>query len=105
MSFNFHAIAFGGYAFTIVLALFAEFAPWRQYARASVRAALALAVVSGGSWCYGVHLQGYVLPPYEAPQRAKKGIGPAVMLADGKGGGGPLRIRGHAGVGEPVFGE
>lgn len=94
MSVDFNALAFCAYVLTILLALFAEFSPWRGLARGAARCAVALAVVAGGSWCYGVYKQGYVPSPFEKLQRGKKGGGPGVMLAgNGKGGNGALRSR------------
>jgi len=94
----FNALALCAYVLTILLALFAEFSPWRAWGRGAARCAIALAVLAGGSWCYAVYKQGYTPSPFEKLHRSKKGGGPGIMLAgNGKGGQGALVVREGAG--------
>ncbi len=98
MFIDYHALAFGGIALTIVLVAIVEFSPWHVLARGAARSAIMLSLLSGGVWCYAIYLKGYVFSPYEARHFARKGGGDSTFVdRGGSGGGGNVHARGRAG--------
>lgn len=102
MFVDYHALAFGGIALTIVAVFVTEFAPWRRISRVAARSAILLSVLSGSVWCYAIYLKGYVFSPYEAQHFARKSGGGATYFDRGGSGGGPVRVRGRSGGGDAI---
>ena len=101
MFVDYHALAFGGLALTIVAVFVTEFAPWHRVSRVAARSAILLSLLSGSVWCYAIYLKGYVFSPYEAQHFARKsGGGSTYVDRGGSGGGGPVRVRGRSGGGD-----
>lgn len=88
MKIDSYQLAVVAYGITVVLALIAEFAPWRRIARPAALAALASALIGGASWCWMVYQRGYIFEPYHHVQTARKGGGGSSQLSGGGGGGG-----------------
>ena len=99
-----HQLALYAYAATIVLALVAEFCPFRRVALPAAVVSIALSVIAGGSWCYAVYKQKYLFENSEFPARSAKKAPKEKTDQGGGGEGGGAQAQagaGQGGGGEP----